>query len=50
MSIKSIGNDCCGCRACLQKCKLKAIDFAIDEYGFEYEFTAHLYRKDNNSF
>ncbi len=36
MSIESIGNKCCGCRACLQKCKFGAISFVTDEYGFEY--------------
>lgn len=36
MAIDSIGNKCCGCRACLQKCKFNAISFATDTYGFEY--------------
>lgn len=36
MSIESIGNKCCGCRACLQKCKFGAISFVTDAYGFEY--------------
>ena len=36
MSIESIGNKCCGCRACLQKCKLGAISIVTDKYGFEY--------------
>ena len=36
MSIDSIGNKCCGCRACLQNCELKAISFVTDTYGFEY--------------
>lgn len=36
MSINNIGNKCCGCRGCLQKCKFNAITFATDSYGFEY--------------
>ena len=36
MSIERIGNNCCGCRSCLQKCPLNAITFTTDEYGFEY--------------
>ena len=36
MAIDSIGNKCCGCRACLQKCKFNAISFVTDTYGFEY--------------
>ena len=36
MAIDSIGNNCCGCRACLQKCSFGAITFATDAYGFEY--------------
>ena len=36
MAIDSIGNKCCGCRACLQKCKFNAISFVTDAYGFEY--------------
>lgn len=36
MSIESIGNKCCACRACLQTCKRGAITFVTDEYGFEY--------------
>jgi len=36
MSLESIGNKCCGCRACLQKCKFGAISFVTDIYGFEY--------------
>ena len=36
MSVKSIKNKCCGCRACQQKCKFGAISFVTDEYGFEY--------------
>lgn len=43
MSIKVVGNKCCGCRACEQKCKLNAISFKTDEYGFEYpEVSADL--------
>lgn len=36
MSIESIGNKCCACRACYQTCKLQAIKFITDKYGFEY--------------
>lgn len=36
MGIDNIGNKCCGCRACLQKCKFDAISFVVDTYGFEY--------------
>lgn len=36
MSIESIGNKCCGCRACLQKCEFGAVSFVSDKYGFEY--------------
>ncbi len=36
MSIESIANKCCGCRACLQKCKFGAISIVTDKYGFEY--------------
>ncbi len=36
MSIENIGTSCCGCRACLQKCKIGAISFSVDRYGFEY--------------
>lgn len=36
MAIDGIGNKCCGCRACLQKCKFGAISFVTDTYGFEY--------------
>ena len=36
MSIDIVGSNCCGCRACLQKCKFGAITFVKDTYGFEY--------------
>ena len=36
MSIELVGNKCCGCRACEQKCALGAITFITDKYGFEY--------------
>lgn len=36
MAIDQVGNKCCGCRGCLQKCKFGAITFATDKYGFEY--------------
>ena len=36
MSVESIGNKCCGCRACIQKCKFDALCFVTDTYGFEY--------------
>ena len=36
MSIENVKNKCCGCRACLQKCKFGAISIVVDKYGFEY--------------
>lgn len=36
MSIRIVGDECCGCRACLQKCNLNAITMVNDAYGFEY--------------
>ncbi|MDY3305071.1 MAG: Coenzyme F420 hydrogenase/dehydrogenase, beta subunit C-terminal domain [Clostridia bacterium] len=36
MTIESVGNKCCGCRVCQQVCKLQAIKFTSDKYGFEY--------------
>lgn len=36
MSIKTVGSQCCGCRACVQSCKLNAIRMTTDQYGFEY--------------
>lgn len=36
MHIENIGNKCCGCRGCEQKCKHGAITFINDKYGFEY--------------
>lgn len=36
LAIDNIGNKCCGCRTCLQKCKSNAITFVTDIYGFEY--------------
>ncbi len=41
MSIESIGNKCCGCRTCQQVCKLQAIKFTTDKYGFEYPSINH---------
>lgn len=41
MSIESVGNKCCACRACQQVCKLRAIKFMTDKYGFEYPSVNH---------
>lgn len=34
-TIESIGNNCCGCRTCIEVCPTAAISVEIDKYGFE---------------
>lgn len=35
ITIESIGDNCCGCRACVEVCPTAAISTKIDKYGFE---------------